>query len=441
MQKTLSYTEYIFYILWINAVTFVIRPMTWSVLNRNILSEASGFPQTASNLLIYLITLFVIACFFKSQNASITYHDFFIRLFKKAIFPILAIRFSADILYVLADKNGYLFAEMLVFPIETAVLFVTFHFINKAVGSQKAVKQKRFALIVILVLLFAIIVFYALLFLYVKGVSNYIVEKYKDYLFFSAEQAFGVKFQLINLLFNTVLWIGLFVYYGLFESYGERKKDCYRITVLGARIVCVVILTALCYTAKMFIIPQGTISGISGSGTNSTSYTSERKLEADYQTIQLLRMDSGEKKSVYKKTTVFIKYLNSNILAFKRKANMEHGGFYKVDMPSSVKFYRYDFDAVAYIDENGNANVMLMSDINSYKKKDENIIILTEYLIEQGYFEAFEYSYKYLLKFDPEFIQPYIDLCMDCNVEYFSENTNNEYINNDYMIDFFKHFN
>lgn len=434
MKKILPYAEYMIYILWLNIATFVLRPMTWSVLSLDFRSDTFiGVSETVSNLLIYLITVLCLACFFKAQNQLITYRDFFSLLIKRALLPVFVIRLSADIIKALLSLKPYLLSSVAVLLTEAIALYFTFYFIKKAIVPEKTITVNRAAFIIIAVLLLITVVFYASYYISAQQIVKEIIAKYKDCSFLSYEQAFGLQSELINILFGILLWTGLFIYFGLFKQYAENKEGSYRVGVLAARIICLFIVTALFAVVKMFLIPQGTLGTVGNRSISSTTYTEEKKLEADYSILELSRIDDRKQKTVYKKTTVYIRYLNLNILKFKRKANAESGILYSDKLPSSEVFYRYDFDAVAYISEDGSVKAMLTEDINSYRQKDENIISYMEYLIEEGYFEAFEYSYKYLIKYDAEFIEPYIDKSAS---DYFCGNPKNSYLNTGYMKNF-----
>ena len=62
--------------------------------------------KTISNLFLYLITLFVIACFFKSQSKVVTYRELFRLFFKRILIFGIVIRFSADSIELFLKTNS-----------------------------------------------------------------------------------------------------------------------------------------------------------------------------------------------------------------------------------------------------------------------------------------------------------------------------------------------
>lgn len=438
MKRILPKLEYIIYIIWINIITFVLRPMNWTVFCFDSEEKIVNLLfKTISNLFLYLITLFVIACFFKSQSKVVTYRELFRLFFKRILIFGIVIRFSADSIELFLKTNSNIVTEILVLLIETIVLFFIFYFIKKQITPKKIIKTKKYIVFLELLSILIIILFHTFYFIYAQTVENNILQKFSDTSFFSYEQSFEFELQCINLLFSIVLWVVLFIHFGLFDFCRNDSKEYYRITVMIARMLLLFVIIPIFIAVKIVVFPTGTMRYVSGNLLNTITYTNEKNICYNYNTFELTRADISIQKCVYKKITVNFKYLNNDILKFARKNNMKLGKFHEDDFLLGIAFYRYDFDAMAYLNEQGEFNALLMKDINNYSKKDDNIIAYMEYLIEQGYFEAFEYSYKYLSKYDSDFIIPYTNNVIK-TTEYFCDNDNNDNINDMYISNFLK---
>ena len=438
MKRILPKLEYIIYIIWINIITFVLRPMNWTVFCFDSEEKIVNLLfKTISNLFLYLITLFVIACFFKSQSKVVTYRELF-RLFLKRILIFgIIIRFSADSIEFLLKTNSNVLTETLVTLIETIALFLIFYFIKKQITPEKIIKTKKYIVFLELLSILMVILLHTFYFIYAQNIKNNILQKFSDTSSFSYAQSFEFELQCINLLFSIVLWVVLFIHFGLFDFHSKGSKEYYRISVMVSKMLLLFVITSIFIAVKIIVFPTGTMRYVSGNSLDTITYANEKNICYNYNTFELTRADINIQKNVYKNTTVSFKYLNNDILKFKRKINVNLGEFHEDNFLFGTTFYRYDFDAIAYIDEQGKFNALVIEDINSYSKKDDNIIAYMEYLIKQGYFEAFEFSYKYLSKYDSKFIVPYIDNTIK-TMEYFCDNSNNDYINDMYIVDFFK---
>lgn len=438
MKRILPKLEYTIYIIWINIIIFVLRPMNWTVFCFNPEEKIVDLLiETLSNLFIFVIILFVIAWLFKSQSKVVTYRELFRLFFKRILLFGIIIRFSADLIEFLLKSNSNVVTEVLVLLTEAVVLFLIFYSIKKHIIPERKLKIKKHIAFLEALLILTVILGYTFYFIYAQTVKDNISQKYLDMSSFSYAQSFEFELQCINLLFSIVLWIVLFIHFGLFNFHSNDSKEYYKISVMVAKMLLLFVITPILMAVKIIVLPVGTMRYVSGNALNTITYTNEKNICYNYNSFELTRADINNQKCVYKNTTVIFKCLNNDILKFTRKNNMKLGKFHEDDFLFGTTFYRYDFDAIAYIDEQGNFNALVMKDINNYSKKDDNIITYMEYLINQGCFEAFEYSYKYLSKYDSEFIVPYIDNTIK-TTEYFCDNTNNDNINDIYITNFLK---
>ena len=77
MRKIVCLVEYTIYIVILNIAVFFLRPMSFTVFNFNLSSLSGiGWLNNLSNLLICLITVFIISLFFKSEKFFLTFGEY-----------------------------------------------------------------------------------------------------------------------------------------------------------------------------------------------------------------------------------------------------------------------------------------------------------------------------------------------------------------------------
>ena len=436
MKRIIFVAEYTVYIILLNVMTFIAGPINREVLLYDL---SDSIPIAAvkilSNLILFVITVFVIACFFRTQSPFMEYGVFFKMFFKKILPLCIAVRLAADLLEWAFKLLPSAFTEALTLLTEAAALFWVFYFAKSFIIPQREAAFKKRGVLLGCLALAAVIAWYVAYYLHGQAVKENFLLKYSNTSLFSYERSFGFELQLIGLLVGIVLWITLFISFGLFDyADGSKKKRKAAVTV--ARALCLLIGMVLFVAVKTVFFPEGMlISDFSSSIT--TSYIDEKTVACDYTELEFYRTDSGKKKCVYEKITVNLKHFNNSILKFKSKHNTEIEDFCTDDFSDGIKYYRYGFEAVAYIRDSGECKAFLTERINGYSKMDSDLIIYMEHLIKQGYFEAFEYSYKYLLKYDKKFIAPYISGKRE-TADYFTNTTLNDYLNKKYMKSFIK---
>ena len=434
MKRIVSAAEYTVYIILFNIMIFIAGPINREVLIHDF---SGGIPviiiKVLSNLILFVITVFVIACFFKSQSPFTKYGDFFGVFFKKILPLCIAVRLAADMLEWAFKLLPGAFTEVLMLLTEAAALFWMFYFAKSFIIPQRKAAFKNRGVWLGCLALAAVIVWYTAYYLHGQAVKERFLLKYRNTFLFSYERSFGFELQLIGLLFGTVLWITLFISFGLF-GYAISGQKSRKATVTVARALCLIIAVGLFVMVKTFYFPEGMLTSDSSSSI-TTSYIDEKTVACDYTKLEFYRTDLGKKKCVYEKISVNLKHFNNSILKFKSKHNTGIEDFCTDDFSDGIKYYRYGFEAVAYIRDSGECKAFLTERINGYSQKDDDLIAYAEYLIEQGYFEAFEYFYKYLLKYDKEFVAPYISGKRE-TADYFANNTVNGYLNKEYMKSF-----
>lgn len=431
--------EYSFYILVLNVVTFVLRPMTWTVLSERLIPlSTQGVIETVSRLVIFLATVLGIGYFFRGQNREISLGDFYKCLLKKALLPVLGIRLGTDIAQLFLSSWGILLCQVAVFLLETVCLFGIFYFIKRAVAPGKMQQQKMeiWCLAGGAVLLLGIMAVYAYTFEESLNITGHILEKYADSSFLYGASTLDFQLQCLRLVYSIVLWGELFVYFGLFTSYMNEKKRRHGLSALLLHMMSAVVIAFLVSRVKVLVFPQGTLSETHQVNAVTEHVSGEASFSSDFSMRELSRAVSyTEDEIVYKRTRVKLLFGNDVVLRFDRMINQEEGKLYPIEGMSVSKAFRYEFDAIAYMDGN-TPKAIRTSAINGYERRDEALIQILESLIEEGYFEAFEYGYAYLLKYDEAFIQPYIYRYPEICHEIFLEDTKNSYLRPEYIEEF-----
>ena len=96
------------------------------------------------------------------------------------------------------------------------------------------------------------------------------------------------------------------------------------------------------------------------------------------------------------------------LLRFEFELNRPKASMEKIETTQADEAYRCDFYAVAY-EADGKAFAIRFDEIAEYDIEDPQLISICKRLIEDGYFQAFEYSYAYLQKYDREYVNMYIE--------------------------------
>lgn len=225
MKRIISAAEYTVYIILLNIMMFVAGPINREVLIHDF---SGGIPviiiKVLSNLILFVITVFVIACFFKSQSPSTKYIDFFEVFFKKILPLCITVRLAADLLEWAFKLLPGVFTEVLTLLTEAAALFWMFYFAKSFIIPQRKATFKNRGVWFGCLTLAAVIVCYAAYYLHGQAVKEHFLLKYRNTFLFSYERSFGFELQLIVLLFAAALWITLFISFGLFayDSGGKR---------------------------------------------------------------------------------------------------------------------------------------------------------------------------------------------------------------------------
>ncbi len=195
----------------------------------------------------------------------------------------------------------------------------------------------------------------------------------------------------------------------------HKEKSRYNIFFRAFAIICVSAV-AVCFFCflKNVISPAYSISDIDILSKGGGS----KEFDNNYQETIIKAYDSaGNEADIYTQKTYHIMYENKQLLKIKPFVSSDiknsisgntltiNDGTYQIEV-DGIEAKRLLNYAIMYKSED-NAVAVLTEDIPNLDK-DDNLIAILEKLITDGYFDYFEYGCEYLLKYDPQFIKPYI---------------------------------
>jgi len=416
--RIFSSIEVIFYILCMHLAMFFMRPMTWTVLQEGLLYFNIGaVVESISNLLLYFAEVSVITWLLKPRNFSMAKGIFLRRILLCVFLPASCIRFLADIAHIVLENImvslaatiwGGLIAVLLLL-IEAVALFAIFYLCKKAYSIQgEPLKKSEKSILCILIVILLIMMLCAALLQngHLKEVLH-ISEKYSDFNIANmAARTITFKEQLLNVGFSLVLWCTLCFYFGIFR-YFSRKFAAKTIVV---RFLCVMIVTPLLIMTKYIALPNGVMEKGTIPETMTTSF--EDRVLDDYKTVEFRRKTGYgqfDSEIVYKQTKVTLMYQNKEIYSYDRMPGLGSGNLIQIDVDGIEQAYRYEFDVMVYV-ENGEVIIVPFEEINSLNEPNESVTRMCKVLIQEGWFEALEYSFEYLKRYDADFIETYIDI-------------------------------
>ena len=262
-------------------------------------------------------------------------------------------------------------------------------------------------------MLFAMLIVSVRQFAIAGDAMDHMQAKYVDPSLFCDVSNLDFQLELLALLYSVILWITLFIGFGLFapseDAFAARRRG----TVVFARCFSAVLLTLVLAGAKFCILPHGSLSAVDTTSLQVIAHTQSRDIEASDATVSLLRKTGYRaEKPVYQSTTVTLSYGNTGLLTFRRTVNAGNGALHRLEIPEVEAAYRYDYDAIAYV-RHGTAFALESDRIADYPYEDACLIAVCENLIQRQCFQALEFSYPYLLKYDRDFLLSYLETLRD----------------------------
>ena len=436
IKKIFILAERLLWIFYLLLVTFLFRFMSFSLMDESLFPfTTDSILLLVSNVLIFLGTVFVVSCFVKGKLPFLLVEDF-LKIFFLKIFPTaLAIRVAADLI-MLAIRKMVWTSVWIRFSMEAVVLFAVFQTISRFLSYSSPVKTRtRWVLLAVgVVWTWLCTGYYAYRQYLAQNTDACVVNKYKNWSEFYDLAVHKLEWEQIGLAFSLGLYLILFLCFGLLSISTDDQASEYKPRMFIARQLLFFFMLGMVYLVKGAVLPHGLLTLPYGNERQHSSYSAEAK-EGIYDDYMVRRIDRingyGSTEKVYQNTRVWIKQGNDLLLTFDRVLNRKQGRLYGFSVAGVDSAFRYEFDAVGYVKDK-EPFVIRTEDIASYATKDEPLIAVCEELIREGYFEAFEYSYSYLLKYDAEFAECFVS-DQEKNHWPMMNSAKNVYLNKDYM--------
>ena len=235
------------------------------------------------------------------------------------------------------------------------------------------------------------------------------MERYKSFDFdaYAANMNFTLDIHIF--LLNVFVWIfAALLMEWIYKNKDGADKPKLTKSAYFARVLVFPIILFFLTGLKYLTMPIGSVARVNKNEFTLTQGESEFTFHADYTRWRIERLDSYyHSKRVSDVAYMRIMYGNTCLLKYSKPTFKDIYWEMEDISVADITASRYGFEVLAYM-SGDKPNAILMKKINAYSKKDETLIRVLETLIEQSYFEAFEYSYQYLLRYDRDFIMPYI---------------------------------
>ena len=196
-------------------------------------------------------------------------------------------------------------------------------------------------------------------------------------------------------------------------------KDSYKRGQLFLRVVAIIIGTFFIFGIKLLILPFSAIGKTTSSSHHSQNMIPQEEFDLDLDETVIERATGySTNEAVYAVSNIDIYYANERLLSFKMDyvSPVEpvdlHSGNVVMQEPfvhlpvESVDAQMYRNYAIMFV-EDSVPRALLLKDINTCKES-AMLTKICEAMIEKKNWNFFECAYLYLLKNDPDFIEPYI---------------------------------
>lgn len=444
MGKNLRQIELVIYACLINGVAFYLQPLPNGVLTTRVLTSGlTGLSFLVTSLLIFSLMVFILVCLFKTTSLNVPDCRSTFYFFLRAFMPALGVRLLFDGVNLLIIQLLPSYAELFLLFTEAVYIWLLFFVVGVVLRceKQRSGPRRRAALIGGVLLLTVTAVWYVLRFFIDYRARTHGAAKYVAYNLTNEASTHSFRLQLLLLVFSMLLWSVLFFRYAFFSVERNQRPEYPRYgSIFMARILVIFLGVPFLIMGKIMALPQGAINHIKTPTTTVTHMSGERHFSTNSKSRMITRKVSyAQEEAVFNETKVMVLYGNDHLLTFipeMRRDELRKETPIPEEETHTAKAYRYGFDAVAYF-SSGKPVAMNFRKINSYPKKDDTLILIMEQLIQEGYFEAFEYSYQYLLKYDKTFIHPYIKKYAKGELTA-EEQEKNNYLKPDYITDYAK---
>lgn len=385
-------------------------------------------------------TLFSKKCFsFSDRHTKILYIG---KITSIVLFQVIIDLIYATCLQNIGVKFEYI-GTSIVILLQWVVLYFTFA--DKNVLCKKNVKSYVLSIVVIVVFSCFSILFD------VHLMSNYLpyTTKYLEnsLVVISVKNNFDYYLSIKNLIYDLIIGtVFIVTHIKVNDEEANVEKTIARDkAVLILRVFVILIMLPILCGVKFIISPSFSVIGNQTNTSVQTYYESIGNVVVKSNTYEIFRSSSdassplvifqnssieisAEKtESVYiSKTTPYKMYSYT----IKNNTVIENDWLDNCSV-DNVEAYLYDSQVLYYGSED-KGNLIKLTDIYDYKR-DADLLLICKNLISNGNIFIFEYTCDYFLKYDRDFILPYIERYANGN---FTDLENEWMINNSYRADF-----
>lgn len=371
-------------------------------------------PTIIKSILFVVLNIFLCTYILSACRAKKKYCLPSLKIFIKSLLPLLLIRVLFDVAaWFLDDIFGFFDFDLPVyFVLDTVFLIIVFAFINRRIKKSenfdtkaKRTKSGKIQACIAVIVLCAVSAIFIIANIHSSSLINDYAEKYNDIsLVALLSETVKGKISFLNVFMICILWVLLWHIFGLSKQFAgdiDYPTAKYIIRAIG-KSACVVAAAVVIGILNLFfspinmidyfkhtVIPEKIVSGAENFSVQQSNIIVSRHVVSLFEN------------GIYQDTKVKIIHGEDAVLTF-------HTDIYDDSYAVDVDFEacRYGGQAIAW-EQDGSAKAMLTKDI---AKSEENKYItdILEQLIGEGQTEFFEYGYEYLLKYDKNFIMPYL---------------------------------
>ena len=394
----------------------------WQPFNKHLLPLFESVNPAAdffTNIIYYILWFSIILIISKTCFPTNILEDTPIRILKQLAI-LVGVQFISDLVKLII-YFGSDFVCCVAGTVLDTVSFALMLFI--IIRKEARLKKKHYlALIIGSILLVVIFLIFLNEVILIKNEMTYIEQKYLNgaSVFSMAQRNSQFRYELMSMLFETIAFGFVYsILYFLFHDTTDVPKVTRQNIVVFALRIMLLIGGMSFVNIKLLLIPASSLTKFQFY--DSTNYTNtEFYNEADIETDAtfLFRKAKSHEQLVYSSAVVTIKYNGSEIDHFAYNYAIHHKEDYTNAIEykcfknsfndSGLNFQIYSDVLVVYINENMNPVIVYTKDF-AQKQEDLTLTKICKIMVEKKDWNYFEFCAEYLLKYDKEFIIPYIE--------------------------------
>lgn len=427
---------------------FVWQPYSKQIIPYQI--DKTNVSDVITNIIYFSICFFVMI--FLANNFFVSENLNKIR-FKKAL-VLIGIMFGVQLVSDIIKITIFYFVPTCIFIFSDVLSVVCFAFnltllINMCKPTVSDNKKRMYFSLILLVIAVLILIIYEVKNFGDINYANYISAKY-DYnssiyltMFNNYKYSHEARTLFVETVCSCLTLLGAIIGCSVEPDKDEVDKHCdNRPSMQIVRLVARILLIGICFifllVVKTLILPKSAIGTINSTQTTSFYHQEDGMLysNGDFTNIHR-KINYSSEEPVYKILNIGFGVNNTTIY------NIVDNDLLNTDAPNEIyTLNEYNFDGTIF-SVYGNKLLILHRDEHyefikfediSKMEYDQDIINGLKSMILDGAYTYFEYGYEYLLKYDPEFINYYIE--QYSNGIFYENETQNPYnfgINEEYI--------